>query len=108
MKRIFSTQISVLLLLLLAAMIPARAADTNHPPAKTNIPAHKPTLEERRVRMEAWRADHSGVTNAAVTNKLPEDTKKLSLPERHARVKARFAASQEAGLPFTNSITNKP
>ena len=108
MKKIFSVQVLAAVLLALAAESPVRAADTNLPPATTNSLTHKPSLEERRTRMEIWRAKHRGTTNVVATNTPPEDTKKLSIPERSARIRAKLAEARQTNSQSTNSTAIKP
>lgn len=83
-------------LLLLAAQPTLRAAETNRPPARPNSTNHftatnKLTTAERRARIEAWRTERSGGTNRTVHTAPAEDTRKMPIAERRARLRAKLA-----------------
>ena len=83
------------------------AAETNQPPRlppiawktpSTNPPAKqerskirpdRPSNEERRARIEAWRAEHGGSNSPAINIPL-EDTSHTPLPERRARLRVKL------------------
>ncbi len=75
-----------------ALVLTARGADTNKNSVINTTNPPEPTLEERRARIQAWRAEHSGLTNLAATNPPPsDDSQNLPIEERRARLKARIA-----------------
>lgn len=95
MKMIYSRPIILTGLLWLGTQTFVRA-DTTNAPAKL-------TLEERRARIEAWRQEHSRLTNSPLAAEPAEDTKNLTLEERRARIRARLAEIREA-----RKLSNQP
>ncbi len=85
-------------LLLLAAQPTLRAAETNLPPARPISTNHftatnKPTNAERRAAIEAWRTERAGTnhTKRTVHATPAEDTRKMPIPERRVRLRAKLA-----------------
>lgn len=104
------------------------AAETNQLPTlppiawktpPTNQPAKQERLkirpdrlsnEERRARIEAWRAEHGGSNSPASAAPL-EDTRHLPLSERRARLRAKLDELRQktnAAAPTTPAPTNPP
>ncbi|MCX6895941.1 MAG: hypothetical protein NTZ16_10680 [Verrucomicrobia bacterium] len=114
--------------LLLAATTWLRAAETNQFPTlpsvawktpPTNKPAKqerskirpdRPSNEERRARIEAWRAEHGGTNHLTIKETPLEDTSHIPLPERRARLRAKLDELRQKtnSVPPATAPTNSP